>query len=110
MNLLVNAREAVLQGDAEKLITVRTLASGPDTVSVQVTDTGVGIAPENLVKIFSQGFTTKRHGHGFGLHGASCTAIEMGGTLTVASDGVGKGATFVLTLPVAKASDAEQAA
>lgn len=110
MNLLVNAREAVLQGDGEKLITVRSRPAGPDAVAIEVTDTGVGIAPENLVKIFSQGFTTKRHGHGFGLHGASCTAIEMGGTLTMESEGLGKGAKFVLTLPVARASVAEQAA
>ena len=64
-----------------------------------VEDTGCGIAPENLARIFTFGFTTRRGGHGFGLHASALAAAEMGGSLTAASDGIGNGARFVLELP-----------
>jgi len=60
----------------------------------------VGIPPENLTRIFAHGFTTRRGGHGFGLHSGALAARELGGALTVHSDGPGKGATFTLTLPL----------
>ncbi|MBI3415129.1 MAG: ATP-binding protein, partial [Verrucomicrobia bacterium] len=59
----------------------------------------MGIAPENLTKIFQHGFTTKKTGHGFGLHSGANAAREMGGRLSVQSDGPGLGATFRLELP-----------
>jgi signal transduction histidine kinase len=64
-----------------------------------VADNGVGISEDNLTKIFSHGFTTKEHGHGFGLHSSALAAKEIGGSLSVYSDGVGQGATFTLELP-----------
>ena len=72
-------------------------------MALEIQDTGVGIAPENLTKIFAQGFTTQRNGHGFGLHSGVLAAQEMGGTLRVQSDGLGCGATFILELPLAPA-------
>jgi len=66
----------------------------------QVIDNGIGIAPENLTRIFAHGFTTRESGHGFGLHGAANLAAEMGGSLTAASDGLGRGSTFTLDLPL----------
>ena len=63
--------------------------------------TGSGIAPENLSSIFGHGFTTKKDGHGFGLHSGANAAKEMGGRLTAHSDGLGQGAEFTLELPVA---------
>ena len=60
----------------------------------------MGIDPRNLTKIFQYGFTTKDDGHGFGLHNSALVAKELGGSLEVASEGLGKGATFTLTLPV----------
>ena len=54
---------------------------------------------ENLKKIFSHGFTTKKDGHGFGLHSCINTANTMGGKLTCVSDGENQGATFSLWLP-----------
>ena len=54
---------------------------------------------ENLTRIFTHGFTTAKHGHGFGLHSSALAAREMGGTLTARSDGPGRGATFTLELP-----------
>jgi PAS domain S-box-containing protein len=102
INLLVNAREA-LQDEGltgERAITVRTTSPAPGLISIEVQDSGVGIPAEHLIKVFHQGFTTKRDGHGFGLHGSSCAAIELGGTLVAASDGPGRGACFTLTVPI----------
>ncbi|MBC7860787.1 MAG: ATP-binding protein, partial [Burkholderiaceae bacterium] len=56
--------------------------------------------PENLTRIFAHGFTTRRDGHGFGLHGSVLAAQEMGARLSAHSDGPGLGATFTLDLPI----------
>ena len=55
-------------------------------------------------KIFNHGFTTKKGGHGFGLHSGANAAKEMGGSLTARSDAPGKGAEFTLELPTAAPS------
>ena len=62
-------------------------------------DNGIGIPPENLTRIFNHGFTTRKDGHGFGLHSGALAAKEMGGSLTVHSGGTGQGAAFTLELP-----------
>jgi two-component system NtrC family sensor kinase len=59
----------------------------------------VGIAPEMLTRIFQYGFTTREEGHGFGLHSSALAAQELGGSLSVHSDGPRLGATFTLELP-----------
>jgi predicted ATPase/signal transduction histidine kinase len=101
MNLLSNARHAVQANDESgRRITVRLKKRDPVWVTIEVADNGSGITAENLVKIFHLGFTTKKDGHGFGLHSSSCAAIEMGGSLTAHSDGPGKGALFRLLLPL----------
>ena len=105
VNLIRNAKQACDDtGSADKKMTVR-VANGSGSVRVSVTDNGVGIPAENLTRIFAHGFTTKAEGHGFGLHGAALAAQEMGGSLTVRSDGGGAGATFTLELPVAPAGN-----
>jgi two-component system NtrC family sensor kinase len=53
-----------------------------------------------MARLFTHGFTTRKNGHGFGLHSCALAAKEMGGTITAHSDGPGKGATFTLELPV----------
>ena len=73
--------------------------------SVKVSDNGAGIAEENLTRIFVHGFTTKKDGHGFGLHSGVLAAREMGGSLTVQSAGAGRGATFTLKLPLTQNGD-----
>jgi sensor histidine kinase regulating citrate/malate metabolism len=55
---------------------------------------------ENLTRIFAHGFTTRKQGHGFGLHSGALAAKELGGSLTVQSEGPGLGATFILELPL----------
>jgi C4-dicarboxylate-specific signal transduction histidine kinase len=102
VNLLRNAKYAVEHspGPIKKVI-VSILAPSDKRVHIQIQDTGVGIAPENLNRIFAHGFTTKQDGHGFGLHSSALAAKEMGGALRAQSDGLGRGALFTLELPVA---------
>jgi signal transduction histidine kinase len=69
-------------------------------VKIAVADNGVGIPAENLTRIFNHGFTTRKDGHGFGLHSGALAAKEMGGSLAVHSDGPGQGAEFTLELPL----------
>jgi ligand-binding sensor domain-containing protein/signal transduction histidine kinase len=100
VNLITNAKYACQQsGNAQKRIVLSARRKG-EQMLIAVADNGVGIAPENLVRIFNHGFTTRKDGHGFGLHSGALAATEMGGTLTVHSAGLGQGATFTLTIPV----------
>ena len=100
VNLIHNSKYACDATNLpEKRVTIRIRASGADRAKIEVADTGVGIPAENLTRIFSQGFTTRKGGHGFGLHSAALAANELGGTLTAHSDGPGHGATFALELP-----------
>jgi signal transduction histidine kinase len=98
VNIVSNARQALAGRPDPRLIV--TIAATNAGVTIALKDTGVGIPAENLERIFAHGFTTKPEGHGFGLHSSANTARELGGSLEVASDGVGHGATFTLTLPL----------
>jgi PAS domain S-box-containing protein len=101
INLLHNAKYAVDDGNPpEKRVTVRLEKHAPDRVRISVIDNGVGIPAAQLSRIFEHGFTTRKGGHGFGLHSGALTAKEMGGSLTAHSDGPGQGAKFVLELPI----------
>ena len=100
VNLISNAKYALdASPQEERRLTVRLEPPVGDRLRVEVRDTGVGIAPEMLTRIFQYGFTTREEGHGFGLHSSALAAQELGGALTVHSEGVGRGATFVLELP-----------
>jgi len=102
INLIRNAKYAMDEGGGgEKIITLRIEPGPAGAVRFVVQDNGVGIPPENLTRIFGHGFTTRRHGHGFGLHSSALAAKELHGSLSVASDGPGKGASFTLELPAA---------
>ena len=98
INLITNAKQA-MKDVARKELIVKTEAQD-GIARIVVCDNGYGIAPENMTRIFSHGFTTKPDGHGFGLHAGSLAAKEMGGTLQAQSDGPGQGATFTLELPL----------
>jgi C4-dicarboxylate-specific signal transduction histidine kinase len=102
VNLLSNARDALMASDTPDkrlLISIHPAPEGRH-LRIQVTDNGMGIAPENLQRMFAQGFTTKKEGHGFGLHISALAAVEMKGRLTCTSPGPGQGATFTLELPM----------
>ena len=101
VNLIRNAKYAVDHGPGPgKRVTVSIQGATKERVRIQVEDNGIGIAPEHLRRIFVHGFTTKKDGHGFGLHTSALAAKEMGGTLHAHSDGPGRGARFILELPV----------
>ena len=101
INLIRNAKEALDEIAAEeKRLTLGLSMAGSRTVRLTVTDNGAGIPEENLPRLFEHGFTTRAHGHGFGLHSAWLLVHELGGTLTARSEGPGCGATFTLDLPV----------
>jgi PAS domain S-box-containing protein len=100
VNVIRNAKYACDESSsAKKRVTVRVRADN-GTLLVAVIDTGVGIPPQNLERIFSHGFTTRKDGHGFGLHSCALAAKELGGSLQGESAGPGQGATFTLTLPL----------
>jgi signal transduction histidine kinase len=100
--LLENANHACAEkAGAPSQIIVRLGMLGTDRNKIEIVDNGVGIPPENLTRIFSSGFTTRKDGRGFGLHTAALAAQETGGSLTAQSAGVGLGAAFTLILPVA---------
>ncbi len=100
VNLIRNSKDALLESsNPEKILTLKISLNSHNNFIIEVADNGVGISPENLKNIFHHGFTTKKHGHGFGLHSCALAAKEMHGSLHVHSDGPGKGATFRLELP-----------
>jgi C4-dicarboxylate-specific signal transduction histidine kinase len=108
-NLLLNAHSACIEsGRLDPRLTIR-VAHCDRYVSIGVSDNGVGIPPENLPRIFTHGFTTKKDGHGFGLHSGALAARELGGLLRVHSDGRGCGATFTLDLPLAPIAEKDPA-
>lgn len=99
VNLIRNAKHALQERDADRQLTVTAAPIDGERVRISVMDNGAGIAPEHRSRMFSFGFTTKRDGHGFGLHSSALAVKEMRGTLTVHSAGPGQGATFTLELP-----------
>jgi len=107
VNLISNARHAINHEDVrgEKRVTIRFAHPQPETLVISVSDTGVGIAPADLDRIFQHGFTTRKEGHGFGLHAAISAAREMGGQLTAQSPGRGQGASFELSIPCTEAEE-----
>jgi C4-dicarboxylate-specific signal transduction histidine kinase len=96
VNLITNARDAVT-GVAHPSIKIRARRDG-EALIVSVADNGKGWAREVGDQLFGAGFTTKAHGHGYGLHSAALAARQMGGTLCAHSEGPGLGATFTLTI------------
>jgi signal transduction histidine kinase len=95
-NLLINAQQATPSGGTVRVLTER--AEQPKGVWVHVEDTGEGIPPEALERIFEPFYTRKEHGTGLGLSIAKQIIEEHGGEIRVASE-LGKGARFSVFLP-----------
>lgn len=107
LNLIRNAKQAIRASEnAARDLRLRIRRQGEGRVQIQVQDSGMGVRPEHLTRIFSHGFTTKRDGHGFGLHHGALAARQMGGSLWAESAGLGKGATFTLELPLQPSAEA----
>jgi len=101
VNLLLNAAQSIPEGDTEShRIGVSLGELDPETVEVVITDTGPGIAPADLKRIFQPFFTTKSLGRGTGLGLSVCQAIvsQVGGRIDVTSV-LGEGTTFRVRLP-----------
>jgi NO-binding membrane sensor protein with MHYT domain len=107
INLIGNAKHAMdAMPEGSHQITLRVGMAEPTDnprLTIRVEDDGEGIAPENMIRLFAHGFTTRKNGHGFGLHSCALAAKEMFGTVTAHSDGLGKGAAFTLDLPANRA-------
>jgi PAS domain S-box-containing protein len=101
LNLLSNARHALLEsGRPDKHLIIRVDRTAAERLRITVRDNGVGIAQEDAPRLFTQGFTTKKDGHGFGLHISALAAAEMDAFLSCTSEGRGQGATFTIELPI----------
>ena len=101
INLFNNAQEALAPlSQPDKRVVVRTLQLQDGRVAVEVLDNGPGIALANQVRMFSYGVTTRADGHGFGQHASSNDARVLGGSLTVHSEGQGRGARFTIEFPM----------
>jgi C4-dicarboxylate-specific signal transduction histidine kinase len=99
VNLVTNAREAMDENpESDGIVRVTVWTDDEATFTFSVSDSGAGIDTQHLASIFTHGFTTKKQGHGFGLHSSANAARELEGSLSVASAGSGQGATFHLTL------------
>ncbi|KNH19851.1 histidine kinase [Pseudomonas syringae] len=101
INLISNAKYAMSKvSDHPRHMTLGVKIIDNTTLRLSVEDQGEGIAAENMTRIFNHGFTTRKEGHGFGLHSCALAAVEMNGHLRVHSDGPGHGAVFTLEIPL----------
>ncbi|MHC8372563.1 DAHL domain-containing protein [Pseudomonas sp. MDT1-85] len=101
INLISNAKYAMSKvSNRQRHMTLGVKIIDNTTLRLSVEDQGEGIAAENITRIFNHGFTTRKEGHGFGLHSCALAAVEMNGHLRVHSDGPGHGAVFTLEIPL----------
>ena len=100
VNLISNAKHACKDSEKPDKQIIMRVVNEKERIRISVIDNGVGIPAENMTRIFNYGFTTKKDGHGFGLHNGALAAKEMGGSLAAFSEGPGWGATFTLELPL----------
>ena len=103
VNLIKNSIEAIddltTSGKASELPRIQIRAYiDDDFLCIAITDNGIGIAPQNIKKIFAVGFTTKKHGNGLGLHSSANFMTSSGGKIQPFSEGIGKGATMCIML------------
>ncbi|HAU0816917.1 TPA: GHKL domain-containing protein [Legionella pneumophila] len=104
-NLIANAKDALLESsNPNKTLIIKTGLINKDKIEIQISENGIGISKDNLNKIFIFGFTTKKSGHGFGLHASALAINELGGEIRANSEGPEKGSTFTIYLPYRKAS------
>jgi len=99
-NLISNGIYALSKSDKdEKKLTINVKNLDNDNIQIEVCDNGIGISEENMTRIFEHGFTTKKKGHGFGLHSTALSVNELNGSIKAHSDGIGQGAVFTIKLP-----------
>ena len=100
VNLLKNAKESLeMKDEKSRIITINILKEKEHQI-IEIIDNGIGITEENLERIFSYGFSTKKKGKGFGLQTSALAMMEIKGKLSAESDGEGKGAKFIINIPL----------
>lgn len=107
VNILKNAREAIQAHNSPVRKIWLSISQESGWVEARVKDSGEGISKDNLEKVFKHGFTTKKEGHGFGLHSCAKAMEDIGGQLLVESEGPGCGATFILRFPIQSQEESE---
>jgi nitrogen fixation/metabolism regulation signal transduction histidine kinase len=103
VNLIQNSKDSLMELKVDKLKIISIKANenkSENFFEIIIEDNGIGISKETLSKLFTFGFTTKKSGHGFGLHNSILSAKELGGSIMVRSEGIDLGATFILRLPI----------
>ncbi len=98
MNLIVNSIDAMKEVDGARELAVKSQRTEKEEVLVSVSDTGVGLPPQQADQIFNAFFTTKPHGTGMGLR-ISRSIVESHGGRLWAADNSPRGASFCFTLP-----------
>jgi PAS domain S-box-containing protein len=105
MNLIVNSIDAMTEVDGTRELTIKSQRTENEQLQVSVSDTGIGLPPQQAERIFDAFFSTKLHGTGMGLR-ISQSIIESHGGRLWAADNSPRGATFQFTLPVTAAAAA----
>jgi signal transduction histidine kinase len=95
VNIILNAVDAMPNGGT---LTIRSRAKN-DSVVIEFEDTGIGIAEEDLGRVFDPFYTTKEKGTGLGMAVSHSIIHKLKGSLTVESE-LSKGSRFVITLPL----------
>jgi PAS domain S-box-containing protein len=103
MNLIVNSVDAMKEVDGRRELTIKSQRTENEQLQVSVSDTGIGLPPQQAEQIFNAFFTTKTHGTGMGLR-ISRSIIESHGGRLWAADNFPRGASFQFTLPVTAAA------
>jgi signal transduction histidine kinase len=110
VNFIANACDAMA---ADKSTVPRMAIRGRivlGQLEIAVEDSGIGIPPDLLPRVWEFGFTTKAHGHGFGLHSSAVAAQQLGGTIAADSAGPGLGACFSVKIPFRAATESSHEA
>jgi len=102
VNLLSNAKHALLESNNKiKKLTIK-LSEYQGTMSLVISDTGIGIAEGDLSHLFEYGFSKRPNGNGFGLHNSALLAQELDGEIKADSEGLDKGAVFTFLFKAKK--------
>jgi len=105
INLISNAKYALIDSGKERKKIIVLIKMTNSNISVEIKDTGIGIAPEDIPHLFEYGFKKRKGGHGYGLHHSALVANELGGRLSVRSEGLSEGASFIMVVPIDKQED-----
>ena len=105
LNLIKNSVEAIedlkIRGGLNGTPTIKIKSyAEADSLIIEVVDNGIGIEKDKLEAIFGSSYTTKKEGSGLGLHSTAIFVNSCGGQIQALSDGIGKGATMRITLPI----------